>query len=180
MKKRWALILGGMASFTLVLIAYKLNDRPKSGGVKKPADITAKKSVSTDSISMSAGQSEPVQQSEQQGSIATQREFNELSEKVLRELPTISELSKLSNEEVHQTPRRILEAGLEIGKVVEMLEANPELTPQATQFYEKCSYNSNYPTSVRALCFSHLRTLDPSQANDSRIPAHIREISEKI
>lgn len=109
-----------------------------------------------------------------------QQKFKETANQVLQELPTLEELRKLPHEEVHQTPGRIIQAGVELGKIAEMLEAHPELGPEAVQFYDKCSSHNEYPSSVRALCFSHLKTIDPKLAADSQVPDAIRDLADRI
>ena len=109
-----------------------------------------------------------------------ERNFDETAREIMDRLPTLSDLRSLSDAEVHDTPKPIIQAGLQLGRIAELLQANPRLGLRAVQFYSKCASDENFPSSVRALCFSHLKNLDGDTAAQAAVPAEIRELAEDL
>lgn len=122
-----------------------------------------------------------------QDSLSTEEEakkkFLELAENVFQRLPTEEDLQKLSSDEVHFTPQKILEAGVELGRIAELLEQSPGLASEALLFYKKCTLENRFPVSIRALCYSHWRDLDPEgpQSYDqTSLSGQIRSLADQL
>ncbi len=110
-------------------------------------------------------------------------EFRSFAGEVLRDLPTRADLQRLSPEEVHHTPKPVTDAGVKLGEIAEILAKQPELEGDAFGFYESCATGSDYPQSVRALCFFHWerlgkklgRTIQPE-----KVPESVRRIAQQL
>jgi hypothetical protein len=118
-----------------------------------------------------------------QNKFMSEPEFRALTENTLKKIPTISDLRQLHGEAVHEVPQAVLSAGMALGQVAEVLEDNPKLASIGFHFYESCVRNTNFPPSVRALCYANYSNLGPKleERIDTNIaPKEIRELSEKI
>jgi hypothetical protein len=113
----------------------------------------------------------------------TPEEFSRRAESVLASLPTLDQLHALSAEELHRTPRAVLDAGAAIGDLAEAVAKNPSLAPEALGFYGKCARRENASTSVRAACLSDLRELSRRQgtpADETGIPSSVTKLADKL
>ncbi len=106
--------------------------------------------------------------------------FQNIANRTLRSIPTIEDLQKLSDEEVHNTPTQIIEAASKIGKIASMLALDSSLKPIGIGFYEDCAKTENFPNSVRAVCYFNLKKLDLDHFKklEPWIPKEIQRISE--
>jgi len=116
--------------------------------------------------------------------------FRELAVDVLRALPVKQDLKNLNEHEVHDTPKILLEAGKELGRVAEILNSNPRLIKEGAKFYRSCVGTAKFPSSVRALCLFHhsrMRTQLAGEGVDiagldseQNIPSEIRELAHLL
>jgi hypothetical protein len=98
-------------------------------------------------------------------------------------IPSRAELRKLTSEEVHETPATIRAAGFSLGRVAEAVSREPSLAADAFPFYEKCARNVDYPSSVRALCYSDYERIGNGldlPVNPDVVPASVRELADKV
>ena len=112
-----------------------------------------------------------------------QAQFDEQAAKVFEAIPTVEELRKLPADELHETPEALLNAGVELGALAELVKAHPELSERALEFYEKCSLQDSSPMSVRAVCYSDFKTL-AKRTNSGRalppVPEKVRSLAEQL
>ena len=86
-------------------------------------------------------------------------EFQKKIDSAQETLPTSEKISALPEEQVHSTPRPLLDASLEIGEIAETILKNPALGAQGMEFYGKCARRGELAVSVRAHCLHNLRAL---------------------
>ncbi len=119
-----------------------------------------------------------------------QSQFRELAKEVMKALPLKEALQNLSDKEVHNTPKVLLQAGKELGRVAEALQANPELKKEGSKFYGACATAGGILSDVRALCLFHYDRLRGELASeghaiqslesDPRVPADVRELARLL
>lgn len=85
-------------------------------------------------------------------------EFRSHLANVQSSLPTRPDLQRLSSQEVHRTPKPIIDAGLKLSQIAQTLAQYPEWVPDAISFYRECSARDELASSIRALCFSNLES----------------------
>lgn len=112
--------------------------------------------------------------------------FAVLTDKVLRELPKVGDLQGLSEEETHGAPGAVRRAGASLGEIAEALDANPELAPQALEFYRGCATQSEGLKSVRALCLSNYQALadesgrEPDPEVMGTMPQSVKDLAQGL
>lgn len=104
----------------------------------------------------------------------TLAEFSELAQKTLLALPTLQNLRGLTNEEVHETPMVLRQAGHDLGEIAQALHDNPALASEAAAFYRTCFTRDDFPASVRGLCLADHRNL--RIANGDRAEWTVQEL----
>lgn len=101
--------------------------------------------------------------------------FDVQLKQTLAELPTKAQIAQLSAEEVHQTPRPILQAAMKMGEIEEVMEANGSLQRQGINFYRDCATKADVALTLRASCYSfwlkwqgklHLSDQSPAVSQD--------------
>ena len=107
-------------------------------------------------------------------------EFERLLSNTLNQLPAISELSELGEEEVHHSPAILDRAGDLLGAVAEQLKSHPELAPRAARFYEDCALREGLLTPVRALCLASSDALPRKFPDLKFTPIDRRRLPEEI
>jgi hypothetical protein len=83
-------------------------------------------------------------------------ELGTLLEKVSKNLPEIKNLNIKSDEDAHQAPPELMEAGKSLGELAEYLERRPEEFVSASVFYADCASNRALLPAVRAVCYHSL------------------------
>lgn len=106
----------------------------------------------------------------------TADEFRRLTDRVEAGLPTFNQVKNLREEELHHTPKILIQAGADIGDVAEAVAHNPELAPQAAAFYARCAHREELATTVRALCLANAR----KSAKQSGTPVDEMGISSDV
>ena len=109
--------------------------------------------------------------------------FEALRATAIGSIPTSADIQKLSSEDVHMTPKAIVEAAVEIGRVAEMIEAHPELSSQGLAFYRECAEKESAVESIRATCLSDFTTLRKRSGNSEalpKVPKRIALLAEKL
>lgn len=100
-----------------------------------------------------------------------------------REMPTLEDLQQLSSEEVHSMPEPVRRAAHRLALIAEFLEQHPELNADAQEFYSGCALESKYPTSLRALCYSHVipQVSDEQRRRlEKELPKDVQQIAERL
>jgi hypothetical protein len=149
--------------------------------VETPSETSASPQIPVPKTSPSSSQTQSSESTE--ASPMTREEFASLVEQALQELPRKETLRKLPAEEVeHQAPPQIFEAGRILGGVKEALDKNPDLVPQAVEFYAHCAESNNYPNSVRALCYSNGRVYaDKAQLHfDPEVTDTVKHLAKQL
>lgn len=113
-------------------------------------------------------------------------EFKTYTQGVINEMPRLEDLRELPASETHGTPKVIREAAAQLGVVADMVAKNAALKPPALEFYQKCSLQNDFPTSVRALCLNRALRLYAElhkgvwEFDRTQIPAQVLELSKRL
>lgn len=113
----------------------------------------------------------------------SREEFRELAKYVTNSIPSKSELKKLSAEEVHATPEKIMEAGVRLGLIAQAIENEPALQKDGLEFYQSCAAASKNPNSVRALCYANYLNFAKKLgivANENIVPVSVKKTLSRI
>jgi hypothetical protein len=141
-------------------------------------DMNSKSSVSSPSISKDEKAPEKVVPA------GHQNDFRLLLDEAWEAIPSVEELRALPEAELHHTPKVIISAGTKLGHIAERLKENPELSGQAASFYSNCALNQDFPTSIRALCYSDLKkkcsTTPDAIKIDSLISQDVVNLAQKL
>jgi hypothetical protein len=100
----------------------------------------------------------------------------------LQKMPTLHDLSRLNEEEVHFTPQIIREAGKRLAVIAQLAHDEPSTISEATLFYENCASGKDFPVSIRAICYSNLKSmnLERFHAISSSISSEIKELASQL
>jgi hypothetical protein len=116
--------------------------------------------------------------------IFTQEQFKKLTNRIYDTMPTVKDLRNTTAEEAHHTPPVLVKAAEGLGEVAQALSDNPSLVHEAASFYKNCSYNAEFPKSVRAVCYSDFKNLNSEvvgeQSDSAQIPEDVRSLAEKL
>jgi hypothetical protein len=110
-------------------------------------------------------------------------DFTALKTNALDMIPTAAEIQKLSTEDVHFTPKVVIEAAGEIGRVAEMIAAHPELSSRGLQFYKECAEKESAVEAIRATCLSDFKILQTRtglSAPPPKVPKRVALLAEKL
>lgn len=113
----------------------------------------------------------------------TREEFAKLSQNVLSSLPNKATLKKLTDEEVHETPKIIMEAGVKLGLIAQAIANEPSLQKDGFEFYRACATSEKNPNSVRALCFSNYLAFGKKlglTTNENIVPANVKTTISRL
>jgi hypothetical protein len=109
--------------------------------------------------------------------------FQQLAEKTWSTIPKLADLQKLSKEELHGTPKPIKAAALALGDLAQSIADHPEQKQDGYLFYEKCTEEKTFPTSVRATCLKNYRKLGADlrqRVDESNLPQGLRMLADKL
>jgi hypothetical protein len=113
--------------------------------------------------------------------------FRDLTVSAQEKLPTLSQIRKLTLEEVHHTPELLRTAGLILSQVAQALHDNENLASEAASFYEGCYSREDLPSSIRGLCLADHRNIrlkwgDRAEwtSHEAQQPAEILRLAEAI
>lgn len=76
-------------------------------------------------------------------------------QQVLKTLPTVDDVAKLSDEEVHSTPQILLEAAARLGAATDEISGHPEYKTIALEFYSSCAQQAKGLLPIRSVCYKH-------------------------
>ena len=113
--------------------------------------------------------------------------FRDLTASAQEKLPTLSQIRKLSKEEVHHTPELLRDAGLVLSQIAQALHDNENLASEAASFYENCYAREDLPSSIRGLCLADHRNIrlkwgDRAEwtSHEAQQPAEVLRLAEAI
>jgi hypothetical protein len=100
------------------------------------------------------------------------------------ELPSLPDFSTLTEEEVHQTPEALIQAGEAIHKMIAAAEVEPQKRKATLSSLLDCAANKEYPKALRAQCYreglSGIQRWDVTMSlSDYAIPVDIQTLSHK-
>lgn len=101
------------------------------------------------------------------------------------ELPSLPDFSTLSEEEVHQTPEALIQAGEAIHRLIAEAETEPRKRKATLSSLFGCAANEEYPKALRALCYregvSGIQRWDEAiSLSDYSIPLEIQTLAQKV
>jgi hypothetical protein len=161
MKKLWIVVLG-LGVLGLYYYQFRSLEKVSPSQVAATDDKSGAATSGIKTEGAASGRPDQPTHPDQSGDPAriTLSEFHELAETTLEHLPKVSDLRKLSAEEVHHTPQIVTQASLQIGKIAQAIHDHPELAEDGASFYRQCATQSDGATSIRALCFAQFRNLE--------------------
>lgn len=146
--------------------------------VQRPAQKRVKLGVKkTKSAELQALKSQTVSQDTSKSALRA------LMTDAVSKMPRKKDLQRMSAEEVHHTPQVIADAGYRLGVIAEFLSLHPEHTKAVISFYKTCAYDSEFPTSIRAVCYSHILKNSSSQGGElstEGLPSEVLEIAKLL
>jgi hypothetical protein len=86
-------------------------------------------------------------------------QFRALGAEVTKELVTKEKVMQLRAANPESALRAVVDSGTQMRRVLDTVKAEPTLAEEAILLFKDCSISPQYPDSVRALCFSHYRSL---------------------
>lgn len=103
----------------------------------------------------------------------------------LKDLPTMGELSNLSEEEVHHTPSMIRDGGAILGKIHAKAESDPERRPDTLAFFKECAEDEEVVTALRAVCWNKVMTLIPEweiflPISDAKVSDEVKNLASQL
>ena len=98
--------------------------------------------------------------------------------KYYNDLPQITDISELSEADVHDTPEIVLNAARIISQIENDGQSNDKHRPAVLSFLKACAEDNKVLTSVRALCLSKLYRLMPKW--NRVIVIESKKISEEV
>ena len=110
-------------------------------------------------------------------------DFDAASASALASIPTRGDLAALPASSTHFTPKTVIEAADQVGRVSEMIQAHPELAAKGLEFYRQCAENEASAESIRVTCASEFKTLQKrsgSASTDLKIPKRIAALAERL
>ncbi len=111
------------------------------------------------------------------------QEFEAVRASALASIPSRGDLAKLKASETHFTPKTVIEAADQIGRLTELVEAHPELATKGLDFFRQCAENETAAESLRATCASEFKTLQMRsglRATPPRLPERIAALVERL
>ena len=99
-------------------------------------------------------------------------EFDQSLERISQGMPTRTEIRELGENELHHMPASVAEISEELGLIKQLMHDNPNdghLIGKAIAFYRSCSTQTEWLTSIRALCLANLHEV----AGESLDSAHV-------
>jgi hypothetical protein len=182
-------ILGFIAFAILIALGLMHKSENQTPSSSSDTSLRTEEKV----VSTSASPQSPTQTAHQNSS----EDFKRLSAQVLKDLPTNSDLRKLSAAEVHHTPAIILQASSRLADVAEVLDTRlkqseknsaerAKVIQDGLVFYKECLDGEERPDSIRALCYSHYRELrklsgkPETQAEARNVPERVRSLVDLL
>lgn len=103
---------------------------------------------------------------------------------VIEELPSLPDFSSLSEEEVHQTPEALIQAGEVVHRLIATAEEEPIKRRAVLNSLLTCAANADYPAALRALCYREglngmQRWDEALSLSDYAIPVEIQTLAQK-
>jgi hypothetical protein len=116
--------------------------------------------------------------------LEVETQFLNVRSQVLAAIPTQDQLRKLPTEQVHFTPKVLMIASLELGKMAELLQRYPILSSKGLSFYKECAEREGSPESVRASCLVNFIKLSKSSPRSRiaipTVPTRVQDLAYKI
>ena len=104
--------------------------------------------------------------------------FRMLTLETLLSLPTNEQVSSNQANHPHDVPFELEGAAAKLGAIIEGVQKNTQLRPQAIRFYLKCGANKNILFAVRTLCTRNF--VDLSSAANKSFDTGLRLIASSV
>lgn len=103
----------------------------------------------------------------------------------LKDLPTMGEISNLSEEEVHHTPSMIRDGGAILGKIHAKAESDPARRPETLSFFKECAEDEEVVPALRAVCWNKVMTLIPEwkiflPISDAKVSDEVKNLASQL
>lgn len=108
--------------------------------------------------------------------------FTSYVDETYEALPNLEAARGLKDEEVHQNPKLVMDAGLRLGSIKKQIKLNSEFEEAGIKFYDKCAMKDNGLTPVRSLCLANLIYMKNQKGEDfelEKYPAKVRDLAKK-
>lgn len=108
-------------------------------------------------------------------------EFREVSRRAWSRLPRMAEIRKKGLRDSHYAPPELLEVADDLGRINELLDADPRLIGAGITFLKRCALEEGVMEAARAVCLRNLKYWSANQAIDmSLFPDHIKRIAQTL
>jgi hypothetical protein len=113
-----------------------------------------------------------------------QEKFSTLLETVLIAIPD-REATIKNSADLSYAPSEFHKLGPKLGEIADAVDKNPDLAPQALDFYENCTRREDTFNAVRAVCLWNLRRLSrktghPDLIDEANYPVKVREVADSL
>lgn len=109
----------------------------------------------------------------------TLEQFQELTSKTFRDLPTSAQMRDLTEEQAHGYPEPLAKAGPALGRIAQAVHDQPALAGAASEFYIRCAQDADVLAPVRALCYSQVLK-DPKAPPAQSLPPEVVRLAHLI
>jgi len=151
---------------------------------KTEASAPTRVGVSQNQVSAAIRPVKPKEEIKEETQAEIKAHFADQLAKLEQVLPTREIMKNKTIEEVHDTPQEVMDAGERMGLLKKAWIANPELKPQARDFYQSCASRADLLTPIRSLCLVNLRALNKALGqrpmDESGLPQNIRNVADQI
>lgn len=112
--------------------------------------------------------------------VSSRQEFRKDAELVYKRLPTMGSFQRLKEDDVHQAPQVVQQAGAQLGHLAEMLVNDPRRAHDGVRFYEQCFKRADLIPQIRALCLADFRKWKKRSPSDSARPEDLVGVPSQV
>ncbi|MFT6071174.1 MAG: hypothetical protein ACJAT2_001446 [Bacteriovoracaceae bacterium] len=108
--------------------------------------------------------------------------FKSYINETYKTLPNLKDARGLKDEEVHQNPKLVMDAGLRLGSIKKQIKLNSDFEEEGMKFYDKCALKKDGLTPVRALCLANLVYMKNQKGEDfelEKYPEKVKDLAQK-
>ena len=108
--------------------------------------------------------------------------FKTYLNETINSLPNKKAAQGLKDEEVHQNPKMVMDAGLRLGSIKKQIKLNSDFEEEGMKFYDQCAMKEDGLTPVRALCLANLVYMKNEKGEDfelEKYPEKVKELAQK-
>lgn len=161
MKRKHILILTGL----FITAAYLGREYRLEQTMPKAVPVAAPQVRSTFAENLKANEQQTITQS-------AEDKMDQAISKLTSSMPSVESIRQLGEQEIHHMPNSIAELSEDLGNIKQLIhdyQDDTHLIGKAIAFYRTCSTQTQWPSTVRALCLANLHEV----AGESLDSAHV-------